>query len=120
MNSEISDIDGMGYLTLSYANGPSAQPRQEIKQIPMSTLNKFVINWFLFKFLVSFLDQTDYRYPSLVPMNYETHGGEDVAIYARGPFSHLFSGVLEQNTIPHFTVYASGIGDGLTACNKRN
>lgn len=53
-------------------------------------------------------------------MDYETHGGEDVAIYARGPYSHLFSGVLEQNTIPHFMAFASCIGDGLTACNRRS
>lgn len=52
-------------------------------------------------------------------MTYETHGGEDVAIFARGPYSHLFTGVLEQNTIPHFMAYASCIGDELTACNNR-
>lgn len=56
----------------------------------------------------------------MVPLKYETHGGEDVAIYARGPYSHLFSAVLEQNCIPHFMAFASCIGyDGLTACNRR-
>lgn len=50
MNSEVSDIDGMGYLTLSYANGPSAQVRQEIKESPMGALINFVIALFPFKF----------------------------------------------------------------------
>lgn len=31
--------------------------------------------------------------------------------------SHLFSGVYEQNTIPHIVGYAACIGDGLTACD---
>jgi alkaline phosphatase len=55
----------------------------------------------------------------MVPLSYETHGGDDVAIFARGPYSHLFNGVLEQNTIPHFMAFAACIGDGLTACNRR-
>lgn len=62
-------------------------------------------------------ENTQYKYPSLVPLTSETHGGDDVAIFARGPFSHLFTGVLEQNTIPHFMAFAACIGDGLTACN---
>ena len=36
-----------------------------------------------------------------MPLGSETHGGEDVAIYARGPKAHLFQGTLEQNVIYH-------------------
>jgi alkaline phosphatase len=36
-----------------------------------------------------------------VPLSSETHAGEDVAIYATGPRSHLFRGVMEQNWIYH-------------------
>lgn len=40
----------------------------------------------------------------------ETHGGEDVAIFAKGPMSHLFDGTLEQSYIPHAMAYAACIG----------
>lgn len=63
-------------------------------------------------------DKNNYAYPSMVPLKSETHGGDDVAVFARGPYAHLFTGVLEQNTLPHFMAFASCIGDGLTACNK--
>jgi alkaline phosphatase len=38
----------------------------------------------------------------------ETHGGEDVAIYASGPGAHLFHGVMEQNVIFHVMLEALG------------
>ncbi len=38
---------------------------------------------------------------ALVPMGAETHGGEDVAIYASGPQAALIRGTLEQNVIFH-------------------
>ncbi|CAF4356811.1 unnamed protein product, partial [Rotaria magnacalcarata] len=37
----------------------------------------------------------------------ETHGGEDVPVYARGPWSHLFIGTMEQHTIAHKMAYAA-------------
>jgi len=43
-------------------------------------------------------------------MSSETHGGEDVPIYARGPMSHLFHGVQEQSYIAHVMAYASCVG----------
>ena len=47
----------------------------------------------------------------LVPMYSETHGGEDVGIYATGPMSHLFRGVIEQNVIAHIMAHASCVGE---------
>lgn len=40
----------------------------------------------------------------------ETHGGDDVGVFARGPFSHLFTGVFEQSFIPHAMKYAACLG----------
>lgn len=34
-------------------------------------------------------------------MDTETHGGDDVAVFAKGPWSHLFVGSYEQNYLPH-------------------
>jgi alkaline phosphatase len=68
---------------------------------------------------MKFLEPKDFQFPSIVPRKLAAHGGEDVAIFARGPFSHLFSGVMEQNTIPHIMAYASCIGDGLKACDVK-
>lgn len=62
----------------------------------------------------------DSVYPGLFPSAQESHGGDDVAVYATGCMSHLFSGVYEQNTIPHLISYAACLGNGLTACKQKN
>uniref|UniRef100_A0A8C6WEV6 alkaline phosphatase n=1 Tax=Neogobius melanostomus TaxID=47308 RepID=A0A8C6WEV6_9GOBI len=49
----------------------------------------------------------DYLQQAPVPLDSETHGIEDVAIFAKGPMSHLFHGVQEQNYIAHVMAYAS-------------
>ena len=43
----------------------------------------------------------DFLQQSLTPIGSETHGGEDVAIFAGGPGANLFSGTVEQNEIFH-------------------
>ncbi len=48
----------------------------------------------------------DYQQIALVPMDYETHGGEDVALYAIGPQSQLLSGTLEQHWVFHALKFA--------------
>lgn len=42
-----------------------------------------------------------YHQEALIPASSETHAGEDVGIWAVGPWSHLFSGTMEQNIIFH-------------------
>lgn len=51
----------------------------------------------------------DYLQQAAVPLDSETHGIEDVAIFAKGPMSHLFHGVQEQSYIPHVMAYAACI-----------
>ncbi|MCY7346529.1 MAG: alkaline phosphatase [Pyrinomonadaceae bacterium] len=41
----------------------------------------------------------DYKQEASVPLNDETHGGEDVAIFATGAGSYLIQGVMEENWI---------------------
>uniref|UniRef100_A0A673LRX2 Alkaline phosphatase n=1 Tax=Sinocyclocheilus rhinocerous TaxID=307959 RepID=A0A673LRX2_9TELE len=55
---------------------------------------------------VSAVDE-EYMQQAAVPLESETHGGEDVAIYAKGPMAHLFHGVKEQNYVAHAMAYAA-------------
>jgi alkaline phosphatase len=49
-----------------------------------------------------------YFQQALVGMRGETHGGEDVALYARGPGSELVRGSMDQNEIYHVMRKALG------------
>ncbi|ODS99795.1 MAG: alkaline phosphatase [Erythrobacter sp. SCN 62-14] len=69
--------DGKPYATLGYANGPGAV--QGERQIPQTGLAA--------------------RQQALVPLGSETHGGEDVALFATGSGSDRVRGVIEQNVI---------------------
>lgn len=42
-----------------------------------------------------------------LPLLSETHGGDDVPIYSKGPFAHLLTGVNHQSIIPHVIAYAA-------------
>lgn len=48
-----------------------------------------------------------YKQQAAVPLDSETHGGEDVAILAKGPMAHLFHGVQEQTYVAHVMAYAA-------------
>ncbi|XP_041126358.1 alkaline phosphatase-like isoform X2 [Polyodon spathula] len=97
-----SDVDGMHYTSLLYANGPGyrlasgsrADPRND------STYNK------------------DYMQQSAVPLTQETHAGEDVPVFARGPWSHLFKGTNEDTFIAHAMAYAACLGPFASRCNQ--
>lgn len=58
----------------------------------------------------------NYQAQSAVPLRHETHGGEDVAVFAKGPMAHLLHGVHEQNYIPHVMAYAACIGANRNHC----
>ena len=48
----------------------------------------------------------DYVQQALIPKSSESHSGEDVAVYAKGPWAHLFDGTIEQNVIFHVMYHA--------------
>jgi len=53
----------------------------------------------------------DYIQEVIVPLMFgSTHGGEDVPVMARGPFSHLVTGVYEQTHIANVMRYAMCVG----------
>lgn len=92
----ISDEDHKPFETLSYANGPGYDgtyangERVDLTMRDMKNPNK--------------------RAAGTVPLSSETHGGEDVPVYASGPWAHLFQGNFEQNNIPLLMAYAAQIG----------
>ncbi|WP_035487234.1 alkaline phosphatase [Geminicoccus roseus] len=93
--------DGKPYTTLGFANGPGAMKdgvRADLTNVDTTD--------------VDFLQQ------SLVPLASETHGGEDLGIYAIGPWSHLFQGTVEQNYIFHVMDHASGISQRAAGAAK--
>jgi alkaline phosphatase len=81
--------DGKTYTTLGYANGPgSILPGQKkAGERPEPRADEAA--------------DVNYRQQSAIPSASETHGGQDVVIYAAGPQAHLFGGVVEQSYIFH-------------------
>jgi alkaline phosphatase len=89
------DVDGQGnpadepstdsnkkpYTTLGYANGPGYKKgeRPDLKQEDVT--------------------DSEYKQEATVPLASETHGGEDVAIFATGAGSQLVRGSMEENWI---------------------
>ena len=69
-------------------------------------------------FKILFAGNINYTFPAMLPLEQETHGGDDVAIFADGPWAHLFTGVVEQNVIPHLIAFASCVGNGTTVCDQ--
>lgn len=76
------------------------------------------LEWICLKFIRPAADS--YLQPSAVPIGSETHGGDDVAIFAIGPQAHLFQGVYEQHYIAHVMAYAACVGDGLKFCDTKS
>uniref|UniRef100_H0VKY6 Alkaline phosphatase n=2 Tax=Cavia porcellus TaxID=10141 RepID=H0VKY6_CAVPO len=75
--------DDKNYTSILYGNGPGypGSPRPEVSD-----------NW--------------KEEQAAVPLSSETHGGEDVAVFARGPQAHLMHGVQEQSYVAHLMAFA--------------
>jgi alkaline phosphatase len=96
--------DGRPYTTLGYMNGPghASQPAGSDPEVrrPVKAGRHLAAD--------DDTAATDFYQEALVPLGSETHGGEDVAIYAGGPAAHLFRGTLEQHVIYHVMSRALG------------
>ncbi|XP_068089434.1 intestinal-type alkaline phosphatase 1-like [Hyperolius riggenbachi] len=82
--------DGKPYTSVLYGNGPGFKlvngSRENITGLDIGGV---------------------YRQQSAVLLSSETHGGDDVAIMAKGPQAHLFHGIHEQSYIAHVMAYAA-------------
>ncbi len=76
-----TDKNGKPYTTLGYANGKGYRGGTR----PDLTAEE--------------VTNPDYKQEASVPLNDETHGGEDVAIFANGAGAYLIRGVMEENWI---------------------
>nr|AER46070.1 alkaline phosphatase 2 [Euprymna scolopes] len=96
---EKSPLDNKPMTILVYGNGPGYQsPRQNITDVDTT--------------------KNTYLQQSAVPRAHETHGGEDLAVFASGPMAHIFRGVREQVFIPTALAYASCVGQNQAHCER--
>ncbi|MDJ0864761.1 MAG: alkaline phosphatase [Myxococcota bacterium] len=99
------DLLGLPYTTLGYANGPGYPGATDLqpegpKRFPHRPGRATAAGG---RPDLSAVDTTDpdYLQETAVPLRSETHGGEDVPIYAGGPGAELFHGVQEQSYVYH-------------------
>ncbi|NXT75794.1 PPBI1 phosphatase, partial [Zapornia atra] len=85
--------DKRAYTSILYGNGPGYSIRDGGR--PAASLPA--------------AEDKDYRQQAAVPLETETHSGEDVMVLAQGPMAHLFHGVQEQHYIAHAMAYAACI-----------
>ncbi|XP_031757355.1 alkaline phosphatase, intestinal, gene 2 isoform X1 [Xenopus tropicalis] len=83
--------DRKPYTSLLYGNGPG-YPLPDAIRANITGVNT---------------GSNSYLQQAAVPVVSETHGGEDVAIMAKGPQAHLFHGFHEQSYIAHVMAYAA-------------
>ena len=94
--------DDLPYTTLSYANGPGYLSQSA-------------------RWAARHQDTThpDYLQDATIWLDSETHGGDDVAVYARGPGAQLIRGVMEQNYIFHVMDAAGRLRERAAAVAER-
>jgi alkaline phosphatase len=100
------DATGKPYTTLSFANGPGYTGASDLqpegsKQYPHNPHDYSPSSKSRPDLTKIKTNDPDYMQEATLPMKAETHGGEDVAIFAHGPGAAAFHGELEQNTIFH-------------------
>ncbi len=102
----VKDLLGKPFTTLVYANGPGYSGESSLQ--PGGTKNFPHNPGGYFEPATGRPDLTDidtehpnFMQEALIPGNSETHGGDDVGIWARGPGAEAVRGTLEQNVIFH-------------------
>ncbi|NWV13719.1 PPBI phosphatase, partial [Ptilonorhynchus violaceus] len=94
-------LDGKNYTSILYGNGPG-YPGTDRPNVDPDTAMQF-----------------EYLQQAAVLLDSETHGGEDVAILAKGPMAHLFHGVQEQTYVAHVMAYAACL-EPYSDCRQRS
>lgn len=104
-------VKDLPYETLTYANGPGFYyhrlNKSQEETGAYGTWKK-----------VEQINETErssplYRHLATFPLDDETHGGEDIPVYAIGPGANLIRGVFEQNYISYVVSYAACFGPAM-------
>jgi alkaline phosphatase len=121
-----TDATGLPYTTLSYANGPGHVGATDQQPEGPKTFLHEVSGYQEAKDGRPDLADVDTEHPDFmqeatVPLSNETHGGEDVGIWARGPGAEAVRGTVEQNAIFHVMLQAMpALRERLCAANLCN
>ncbi|MFA0791320.1 alkaline phosphatase [Microbulbifer echini] len=101
------DKEGLPYTTLNYANGRGFADNGENTDADDRYDGDIVAG----RQDLTGIDTTapGFHQEALIPLSGETHGGEDVGVWARGPGAHLVSGTNEQNYLFHVMARAGGL-----------
>jgi len=99
------DENGLPYTTLGYMNGRGFRDYGDDLEADRSYYDAPVGG----RADLSGIDTTrpGFHQEALVPLSSETHGGEDVGVYATGPGSRAATGVQEQNRLFHIMLQAT-------------
>ncbi len=89
--------DGKPYSAVGYLNGPGSVLTEQTDGTYFGTRPNVTAEE---------AADPDYLQQALLPRSSETHAPDDVAIYASGPWAHLFDGTVEQNYIYHVMRHA--------------
>ncbi|XP_071805900.1 alkaline phosphatase, tissue-nonspecific isozyme-like [Asterias amurensis] len=96
VDNKIGD-DNLPFTTMHYASGPGGFSERRSYATTGKRRNLTNVD----------TEKPNFQQPALFGNFLETHGGEDVGIYANGPMSHLVHGVHEQSYIAHVVRYAA-------------
>ena len=110
-NQYARDALGLPYTTLTYSNGPgyvgaSAQQPEGPKRFPHLASGYQPATSGRPDLTAVDTAHPDYLQEAIAPFSNESHGGDDVGIWARGPGSDAVRGSVEQNAIFHFMLQA--------------
>lgn len=106
------DATGLPYTTLNYISGPGYVGASDLQPEGPKSFEHHPASYQPARNgrpdLTSVdTEAPDYLQEALFPTRSETHGGDDVGIWARGPGSSAVRGSVEQNTIFHFLLQAT-------------
>lgn len=96
--AKASPYDGINYTTLAYGTGGP-------NSVQYHVLNDTVVRDNPIN-----TDSYEYEQTAAIPLDENAHSGSDVAVYARGPYSHLFHKIHEQNYVFEAISYAAKVG----------